>query len=106
MTTYKHFTATVTAVARDLKTALGLLDSEDIPLQSLTLQADPENAHPVFAGGAGVTTTNYCVRIPAPPQGEPGYPIKYEPAARPVKLSEIYIVGTAGEELHVGGFAW
>ena len=102
-----HFTATLTAVGTSLKTLLGLTDSQDIPLQSISLQADPANAGAAFVGGTGVTITDYLVRIPIPVSSVPSPPLIYESGtARPMKLSEVFVVGTAGDKLHVGGVGY
>lgn len=102
-----HRTATLTIVGTSLKALLGLTDAEDVPYEHLTLQADGANGNPVFIGGPGVTTTDYGVRLPASAAGVPHWPpMWYELTARPVKLSEIFVVGTAGEKLHVGGIEW
>jgi hypothetical protein len=103
-----HKTVTVTAAARSLTSLLGLQDSDalNVPLQTLTLQADGGNSNPLFVGGPGVTTSDWGIRIPTPAASVPAAPQEFSLMVRPVKLSEIYIVGTAGEKVHVCGFPW
>lgn len=100
-----HKTVTVTAVATSIADLLNLSDAEDIPLQSLSLQGGT-GAAAIFVGGPGVTTTDFGIRLPAAAAGVPSPPERFEYYARPVKLSEIYVVGTPGNLLHVCGFTW
>lgn len=101
-----HRTITLTATGTKLSALASLQAQEDVPLQSLTIQADGANANPVFLGGSGVTITDYGIRIPTPSGGVPAAPVFYESGNRPVKLSEVFVVGTPGEKVHVGGFIY
>lgn len=103
-----HKTVTVTAAATNVASLLGIAagSSTDVPLESILLQADGGNANPLFVGGPGVTTLDWGVRIPTPTANVPAAPVEFSLMVRPVKLSEIYVVGTAGEKLHVCGFTW
>lgn len=103
-----HKTVTLQITAKSLATLLDIVpgSSADVPLQSLSLQADGGNAGATFVGGPTVSTTDYGIRIPAAAAGVPSAPERFELLARPVKLSEIYVVGSANEKLHVCGFTW
>jgi hypothetical protein len=101
-----HKTVTLTAAGTSLAALLGLTAAQDVPLQSLSLQPDGGNGNPVFIGDAGVTTTDWGMRLAAAAGGVPPVPQNFSWYGRPVKLSEIYAVGTAGEKLHVCAFAY
>jgi hypothetical protein len=107
MADYAHYVATVTGAAQRLSTLLDLDAAEDVPFEHLTMQADGANGNPIFIGGPGVSATSYASRIPASAAGVPHWPpLWFELTARPVKLSEIFVMGTVGEKLHIGGFPW
>lgn len=103
-----HKTVTLQATAKSLAALLNITAGgpDDLPLQSLSLQAGTANANGVFVGGPAVSSTDFGVRIPAAAAGVPAAPEKFEFYGRPVKLSEVYVVGTADEKLHVCGFPW
>lgn len=101
-------TVTLQITAKSLAALLNITPggADDIPLQSLSLQADGGNAGATFVGGPTVSTTDYGIRIPAAAAGVPAAPEKFQFYGRPVKLSEVYVVGSANEKLHVCGFPW
>lgn len=98
-----HYTAPVTAAAQNLATALGLTPQQDVPFEFMVLQGGAANANPVFIGGPGVTTTDYGFRIAGLASSQPDTSLRMPAIPRGVRPSEIYFVGTAGEELQVLG---
>lgn len=68
----------------------------------VSLQPDPANVNPSYVGGSGITSADYGVRLPAPSAGIPPPPhIIGEFADGTVALSDIYVIGTVGEKLHL-----
>jgi hypothetical protein len=113
-----HGSGTISATARSLLDIIfsGVAPTAQIPQPAqvggpndlacnfLSLQPDGGGANAMFVGGSSATTTsNYGVRLPAPAAGVP--PAPYVLGAwsdkGPVKLSNVFIVGTAGETIHV-----
>ena len=86
--------------------AISLLPSAgayDVPLAGIIFQPDDGASGPFFVGGPDVNgTTLYWFRINAPAGGVP-------PAALPIgpfmgvisRLSQLYVIGTAGDILRV-----
>lgn len=102
----RHYTVTLTATATPLLTLISASFAvggpRDEAFRFLSVQAGKANTNDAFLGGSTLTTSDYGVRVDA---GDTAPPIDiighYD--SGPVKLSEIYAVGTAGEKLHVFG---
>ena len=68
----------------------------------VSLQPGEGNVNPIYVGGVGVTALNYGVRLPAPAAGIPPPPhIIGEFADGTVSISDIYVIGTLNEKLHL-----
>lgn len=72
-------------------------------VRSLALQPRGTNTNPVYLGSSSaVTSTNYGVRLPAPSGGIPPAPyIPPEFTDGTVALTDFWVIGTAGEFLHL-----
>ena len=96
-----HYTVTLTAAAQAVATALGLTAAQDLPFRTLMVQADKANANDAFIGGAAVTTSDYGIRLD-PGDTAPAIAIgAYD--SGPLKLSKVFVIGTAGEKIHLLG---
>lgn len=99
----RHYTVTLTATATPVLTlvdpTLARGGARDEAFRFISVQAGKANNSDAFVGGPTLTTTDYGVRLDpgdtAPPLDLVGH---YD--AGPVKLSDIYVVGAAGEKLH------
>lgn len=104
-----HFTLTLSGNAQRLSDALPAGQTApgslaDVAYLRLDLQPDGANADPIFIGGpqTPLDATNHGLRLPAGSSGAPPAPYTFEGNAT-VKLSHIYVRGTAGQKLHVLG---
>lgn len=100
----KHYDITLTGDAQHL--GVGLTEAEDLPFRELLLQPQGDNANPIYVGGDdGVTTSSYGARIEAGDGSDvPPVPLKLGPyEGGPLKLSRVWVIGTADEVLHVLG---
>lgn len=103
----KHYTLTLTGAAQALSDVLAepVRDQDKHkPLRGLSLQPDPANTGPVYVGAAGVSATDYGVRLPAPVSSEPSAPWQppVDAGAQGVHtLGGIYVIGTENEKLHL-----
>lgn len=98
---YQHLTVTLTGAAQQL--IANITATQNIPIREITFQEDGSNGNAVFIGGATVTTADYGIRIPVPVTNVPAAPVKLGPYAwsGPMKLGDFWIIGTAGQKLHV-----
>lgn len=94
----RHFTLTITAAAQRLSSVLSPTTpggSADEAYREIQLTTETD----CFIGNSAVTTADYGVKI----LSAATLPVKIGPfESGPVKLSEIYVVGTSGK-LHVLG---
>lgn len=104
----RHRTGTLSGAAQNLLNLLypaAPVVANDYACTWLALQADTSDAQPIFIGDENLTTVDYGVRIPPPTAGPPAdaTPVQIGPFATeaPVKLSSVFVIGTAGEKLHV-----
>lgn len=96
-----HYTVTLTASARSVKAALGLTEAQDLPLVDVTAQPGKANTNDAFLGGAGVSTTDYGKRLDPADTQEP-YDVCHSGIVS-IKPSQIFLVGTAGDIVHIFG---
>lgn len=98
-----HKVLTLTGAAQSLLSAFGVGDQagEDPACSFISLQPGPANGNPVGVGGPSVAAADYGVRLPASAGGVPPAPYIFPGAHGPVRLGTVYVVGTAGEKLHI-----
>lgn len=75
---------------------------KDFAIQGLILQPDDGASNPMFIGNANVAVTDpYMVRLNAPAGGVPPVPVQIMMGGGTslCLLSQIYVIGTAGEIL-------
>ncbi len=110
MSQFRQFNLTLDGTAQALSVALpGVedLSIENIGFRQLKLQADDGNSNPIFIGDSEVTVDIYGLFLPLPPGNVPGLSEDLGPfEAGPVKLSEIFAIGTSGEILNIVGVTW
>jgi hypothetical protein len=104
----KDFTLALTGTAQRLSDALVNKTPggpDDVPYRMLHLQPGGANANPIAIGGsAAVTTTLYGLQLPAGSGGIAPAPLVFEFSGEgPVKLSHLWVVGGAGDSLHIFG---
>ena len=100
-----QFNLTLDASIQPLSDVLALADGQVEPsFRELQLQADDGNTNPIFIGDSEVSATVFASFIPLPPANIPGAPLRLGPyEAGPLKLSEIFAVGTDSEVLNILG---
>jgi hypothetical protein len=78
---------------------------DDVPFRALHIQPDGANANAIFLGSsAALSSTLYGLRLPASASGVPSAPYVFEFSGEgPLRLSHIYVLGTANEKLHIFG---
>lgn len=106
-----HATVTLSGAAESLSsilTALGWVSGTYEPgMRAVWLQPDGANNAVIYVGGAGVTNTDFGFRLEAGATGIPPAPFSFgEMAERQLYLSEIYVLGTAAQKLHVYAIPW
>jgi hypothetical protein len=105
---FLHRTLTLTGVAQRLSQvyASGGANADpsmqdDICYRQILLMADPANAAVVYIGGSTVSSTSHGFSLD-PTQASQG-PVSLGPfETGPLKLSEIWVLGTNDERLMVG----
>lgn len=100
-----HFVLTLDGNAQRLSAVLpdaaagGL---HDRPVKAVSLQPAGANANPVYVGNAGVSATDFGVRLEAGAAGVPPAPFVFgELQFGGLKLSELYVIGTNTQKLHL-----
>lgn len=100
----RHFTITLAAAAQRLSDVYGdgvgvVNAAHDLPYRQILLQDEPGGSD-AFVGESTVTSTDYGVLVPTHATNPPVVSIgPFETG--PVKLSQLYAVGTAGSDLHI-----
>jgi len=97
----QHYTLTLSGAAQALSTVTGLGTNQSI--RTLILQPDTANTHVCYVGGAAVSSAAHAFRMEAPTATIPPAPFVLDGydigLLRP---SEIFIIGTAAEIVHIG----
>jgi hypothetical protein len=76
--------------------------AHDWAIQSLTLQPDGGNSNPMYFGaGSGVSASAYAFRLEKATSTIPPAPFVWELSGS-LKLSDLWVFGTAGEKLTIG----
>lgn len=74
--------------------------------RAIWLQVDQGATNPVYVGGDNtVSSSSWGWRLPAPAGGVPGVPLPIDQAGQ-IKLTDLWVVGTNTEKLHVMVRAW
>ena len=100
----RDYTLTLSGSAQRLSAVLpNLEDVNDKFLQTLSLQPAGANANPVYVGASAVSATEYGVRLEAGTAGVPPAPWLASDAfkATGLKLSDVYVIGTNTQVLHI-----
>jgi hypothetical protein len=103
----KDFTLTLTGVAQRLSTVLAdptVGGKDDIPFRQIILCQDPANAAVIYVGSSSaITSTNFGFSLdPTEATAKDRESIgPFE--AGPVKLSDLWVLGTNAQKLHVLG---
>lgn len=103
-----HYVLTLNGAAQQLSSVFPALTgglksgAYDYPCTFLTLQPGGGNANPIYLGDdASISSTDYGFRLEAATGGIPPAPFVFDPPVGNVKLSDLYVLGTAGETLHL-----
>ena len=100
----RHYTLPVTAVAQRLSDVyadgVGVINAvHDVPYRQILLQAEA-GKNDVFLGAVGVTAAVYGVLVPTAQSSPPIVTLgPFEMG--PLKLSDLYAIGTVGTDLHI-----
>jgi hypothetical protein len=96
------YTLTLTGSAQALSTATS---ASAATVRTVTIQQDPANTHVAYVGASSaLTSAAWGVRLPAPVAGEPAAPFMLGDTQSQhghFKLSDVYVLGTAAEKLHL-----
>lgn len=103
----KHYVLALDGTAQQISSVLA--SGPNKRRSTVWMQPRVSNLNPVFLGTDNtITSTNYGVRLPAPSAGDPpppfnpgefdGSPEKYR---SPIRMSDFWVKGTAGEFLHL-----
>ncbi len=107
---FRQFNLVLTAVAQPLSNALpGVEDEsvENVGFRQLLFQADDGNSNPIFLGDADLTADSFGFCLPLPPGNVPAPTETLGPFnAGPIKLSEVFALGTADEILNIVGYTY
>jgi hypothetical protein len=96
-----HYTLTLNASAQALSTVSGATEAS---VRTVSLQPGAANTGVLYIGGAGVSAANYGIRVPAPVSSEPPAPVILGDTQSPYghfKLSDVYVLGTNAEKVHL-----
>lgn len=97
----RHKTVTLTGSVQRLSDVIGLPDA---PIVSISMIADDSNTNPVYLGSTStISSSDYGV-ILANPNGTTKTPTLHQAGPWPspsVRMSDIYVLGTNNEKLHV-----
>ena len=105
----KHYTLTLSGAAQRLSQVYSSgannaqpSAAQDLPYRQVILQADPANAAVVYLGGdSGVSSTNHGASLD-PTQATAQDRVSLGPfETGPVKLSDLWVLGTASQRLMV-----
>ena len=100
----RHYVLTLDGNAQRLSSVLtgGADGPNDRPLRSISLQPAGANANPIFLGHAGVSSTDFGVRLEPGATNVPPAPFVFGELDRgAMKLSEFYVIGTSTQKLHI-----
>lgn len=107
---FRTYTLTLTGVAQRLSDVygdgLGVADARhDIPYRQLLFQAVDANTHNVFFGmDKTVSGTNFGFHLDQPSPNIIHPPIGFGPfEAGPIKLGDVWVLGTNGEQITIAG---
>ena len=104
---FKHYALTLTGVAQRLSSVLAVIEpggSQDLACRQIFLSADPANTAVVYIGGASpvVSSTSHAFALDPTQATAKDREVIGPFDAGPVKLSEIWAIGTANERLMIG----
>lgn len=102
----RHYALTLTGAAQRLSSVLSPDDQANRrAFRELALQALGSNSNPIYVGGSSsVSATDYGFRINVPTGGVPDSPERlgaYDTG--PLRLEDLWVIGTGSEVLHVLG---
>lgn len=96
-----HHVLTLTGSAQALSTVSGATVKS---IRTVTLQPGAANAGEVYIGGATVSASDYGVRLEVPEDSIPPAPMILAETQSPYghfKLSDLYVIGTNTDKLHL-----
>ena len=102
------YTLTFTGSAQRLSEALDdptVGGPDDVPLSDLSLQPDGDNDNRCYFGSTSdVASTTYGFSLPpGDVSANPPPPYQVPLGRRPIKLSQLWVKGTAAQKLHIWG---
>jgi hypothetical protein len=110
---FKHYTLTLTGVAQRLSDVfgdgIGIINAQkDIAFRQLIISADPASLNPVYVGGdtPTVSATSHAFSV-SPVVGAALGSVQSQSIGpfdmNSIKLSNFFVLGTAGQRLMIGG---
>jgi hypothetical protein len=96
-----HYVLTLTGSAQALSTVSGATVDT---VRTVSMQPGTANANPVYVGASGVSSTVFGVRLEVPVTNIPPAPFMLGETQSQIghfKLSDVYVIGTNAEKLHL-----
>ena len=104
---FRHYSLTLNGAIQRLSTALAntaVGGPQDEGYRFLSLQPGKANTNDIFVGGSTVSATDYGMRLDP---GDTAAPIELgSHDGGPIKLSDLYVIGTNAERLHIAGIPY
>lgn len=101
----RHATLTLSGAAQRLLAAWtadpAVGGVNDIAAEAIYIQPDGANANPIYLGGEGVSVADHGFSLPAGAAGVPPSPFKLDAYTSRVKPSQMYVIGTAAQKVHI-----
>lgn len=103
----RQYVLTLSGSAQQLSTVFAAAEKESNPdgpaIIGYTLQPSSSNANPIWLGSSAVAANVAAVRLSSATAGVPPAPYVREfSGSFPVKLGDLWALGTNGEKLHIG----
>jgi len=103
---FRHYALTLSGAAQRLSSVLGDTQpggTQDVACRQIFLAADPANGNVIYIGGASPVVSAESHAFSLDPTQATQLPVSIGPFnAGPVKLSEIWALGTASQRLMIG----
>ncbi len=104
----RHATLTLDGSAQRLLAGWGVVGAgnpvggvNDIAAEAIYIQPDGANANPIYLGGDAVSAADHGFSLPAGAAGVPPSPFKLDAYTSRVKPSQLYVIGTAAQKVHI-----
>lgn len=102
----KGYVLTLSGASQALIAVFSNVNQEDVPCRTILLQPRGTNGSPIYIGAANqvpISATSHIFRLEPGTAGVPQPPFLLGEHERgPLRLSDFFVFGAAGEFLHIG----